>query len=663
MYKKIVSGLLTLCLVAGGAVGLSAVGGPAEGSVITASAEEYLTYGDYEYTLLSDGTVEIISYIGDDTAVNIPSKLNGKTVTSIGNAAFRCDTNITSVVIPNTVTNIRSAAFEECYALKGVVIPGSVTTIGIGAFESCYVLTSVTISEGVKTIESDAFYGCEKLKSLTIPSSVTSIVDDAFEDCTGLTSISVDKNNKNYTSVDGVLFNKDKTVLMVYPAQKTGTSYSIPSGVKTINANAFWCAKKLTSITIPDSVTFIGQCAFYSCEKLKSITIPKGVTSIADSMFYCCYALTTITISDSVTSIGSGAFSNCTSLKSITIPDSVTTMGDDAFSFCSALTSITLSNNLNDIDYMTFYSCTSLKSIVIPNGVKTVGWGAFGECSSLASVTLPNTVTEIADLAFFECPSLKTVMIPKSVTSIGMEGFDSKSLKTINCYLGSFGETYAKNHDISYKLLDHTHSYKTKVVKPTTSSKGYTLKTCSSCGDEIKSNYTAKLIAMSKCKATISKSSYAYTGKAIKPTVTVKYGSTKLKKGTDYTVSYKNNTKTGKATITIKGKGKYSGTITKTFNIVPKKATLSSVKSPKTKTVKVTWKKDSQATGYQIVYSTSSKFKSSKTVNISKNSTTSKTISKLTKGKTYYVKVRSYKTIDGKKVYGAYSTVKKIKCK
>jgi hypothetical protein len=168
---------------------------------------------------------------------------------------------------------------------------------------------------------------------------------------------------------------------------------------------------------------------------------------------------------------------------------------------------------------------------------------------------------------------------------------------------------------------------------------------------------------MSKCKATISKSSYAYTGKAVKPTVTVKYGSTKLTKGTDYTVSYKNNTKTGKATITVKGKGKYSGTLTKTFNIVPKKATLSSVTSSKTKNIKVTWKKDTQATGYEIVYATNSKFKSSKTVTVSKNSTVTKTISKLTKGKTYYVKVRSYKTINGKKVYGAYSAVKKVKCK
>jgi fibronectin type 3 domain-containing protein len=168
---------------------------------------------------------------------------------------------------------------------------------------------------------------------------------------------------------------------------------------------------------------------------------------------------------------------------------------------------------------------------------------------------------------------------------------------------------------------------------------------------------------MSKTKATIAKSTYAYTGKSLTPTVTVKYGKTTLKKGTDYTVSYKNNKATGKATITVKGKGKYSGTVTKTFIIVPKKATVTSAKSAKTKTVTVTWKKDTQASGYQLVYSTNSKFKSSKSVNIAKNSTVKKTLTKLTKGKTYYVKVRSYKTIGGKKYYGAYSAVKKVKCK
>jgi hypothetical protein len=210
------------------------------------------------------------------------------------------------------------------------------------------------------------------------------------------------------------------------------------------------------------------------------------------------------------------------------------------------------------------------------------------------------------------------------------------------------------------KGTDYTLSYKnnTKVGTATVTITGK--------GDyagTITKSFKIKAASISKAKVA-SVSNKVYTGKAIKPTPSVKLGSKTLKKGTDYTVSYSNNIKTGKATITIKGKGNYTGTVKKTFKIVPKKATLSSVTSPKTKNVKISWKKDSQATGYEVVYATNSKFTSGKkTVTVTKNTTTSKTISKLTKGKTYYVKVRSYKTIDGKKVYGSYSTVKKIKCK
>ncbi|MCB6994546.1 hypothetical protein LI177_13750 [bacterium 210820-DFI.6.37] len=151
----------------------------------------------------------------------------------------------------------------------------------------------------------------------------------------------------------------------------------------------------------------------------------------------------------------------------------------------------------------------------------------------------------------------------------------------------------------------------------------------------------------------------AYTGKAIKPSVTVKLAGKTLKKGTDYTVTYKNNTNPGKATISIKGKGNYAGTKAVTFKITPKKATVSKLTSTKKATLKVTWKKDTKATGYQVVIAKNKKFTSGKkSAIITKNKTTSKTFTKLTKGKKYYAKVRAYKTISGKKVYGAYSAVK-----
>ena len=176
--------------------------------------------------------------------------------------------------------------------------------------------------------------------------------------------------------------------------------------------------------------------------------------------------------------------------------------------------------------------------------------------------------------------------------------------------------------------------------------------------------FTIKAKSTAKLTTKLSATSYTYNGKAKTPTVTVKDGKTTLKKGTDYTVTYSSNKAIGTAKVTIKGKGNYTGTISKTFTIKPKTATIKTVTFPKTKQLKATWAKDTTATGYQIQYSTSSTFKSgNKTKTITKNSTTSAIFTGLTKSKTYYVRVRVYKTVSGKKVYGAYSAVKKVKIK
>ena len=154
-------------------------------------------------------------------------------------------------------------------------------------------------------------------------------------------------------------------------------------------------------------------------------------------------------------------------------------------------------------------------------------------------------------------------------------------------------------------------------------------------------------------------------GKEKKPAPAVTLNNTLLKKGVDYTVSYKNNKKVGTASVIIKGKGYYAGTITKTFKINPKATSVKKVTSPKTKQLKVTCKKVSGITGYQVTYSTSKKFtkKTTKTLTVKGVSKTSKTIKKLKKGKKYYVKVRTYKTVSGKKYYSSYSKVKTIKVK
>ena len=156
---------------------------------------------------------------------------------------------IEEVELPDTVTEIGSYAFHNFLELKKINIPNSVTNIG-----------------------EFAFYWCDSIISITIPNSVTSIGSFAFSGCSSLTNINVSDNNKNYSSIDGVLFNKDKTEIIQYPEEKESKSYKIPNSVTSIGDWEFYICSSLTNITIPESVTSIGECAFASCFSLTSIT-------------------------------------------------------------------------------------------------------------------------------------------------------------------------------------------------------------------------------------------------------------------------------------------------------------------------------------------------------------------------------------------------------
>ncbi|MBR1752690.1 MAG: hypothetical protein IJ740_17790 [Ruminococcus sp.] len=166
-------------------------------------------------------------------------------------------------------------------------------------------------------------------------------------------------------------------------------------------------------------------------------------------------------------------------------------------------------------------------------------------------------------------------------------------------------------------------------------------------------------------KAKVTVNDITYKGRAVKPKVTVKLSGKTLKKGTDYTLTYKNNKNVGKASVTVKGKGGYKGKVTKTFKINPKKTGESKVTSPASKKIKATYKKVSGVTGYEIKYSTKKSFAKSatKTATVKGAKSTSKTISGLNSGKTYYVKIRTYKTVKGKKYYSGFTKVRTIKVK
>ena len=170
-------------------------------------------------------------------------------------------------------------------------------------------------------------------------------------------------------------------------------------------------------------------------------------------------------------------------------------------------------------------------------------------------------------------------------------------------------------------------------------------------------------VSLKECTVSVKKKK-VYTGKKIRVLPTVKYKDTLLEKGRDYTLSYENNVKVGTARVIIIGKGNYSGTVKKTFNIIPKSTVISKLTSPAKGALKAVWKKQAvQTTGYQLQYSTRKSFKNKKTVNFAKAKITKKTVKKLRSGKKYYVRVRTYKKIGKKYYYSAWSKVENVKVK
>lgn len=345
---------------------------------------------------------------------NVMNEYKTYPANSIPEMAFYGNISITSIVLPSSIVAIGANAFGYCKSLTSINLPSTVISIGDYAFWNSNQLTSVSIPSSITSIGKYAFSNCHQITSILIPSSVTSIGIAAFTDCTA--EIIVDSENINFSSVDGILFNKEKTVLIQCPISKTG-EYTIPSSVTTVNQGAFFLCSLITSVILPNTITTIGDRAFKACGKLTSITIPNSVTMMGAETFSYCYNLTSVIISKSVTTIGNDLFSGCSSLTSIAIPDLVTTIGDHAFDGCTALGSVIMPNSVNTIGDAAFSGCSSLPSITIPDLVSTIGVNAFGGCTGLRSVTIPNSVTKM-DGAFYGCWGLRSVILPNSVTSI-----------------------------------------------------------------------------------------------------------------------------------------------------------------------------------------------------------------------------------------------------
>ena len=266
------------------------------------------------------------------TSVTIPSS-----VTTIGDDAFYCCENLLSATIPSGVSSIGFHAFIGCDSLICVVIPESVISIGQGVFASCSKLAKVVLLDGISEIPTSAFFNCKKLTEITIPNTIESIGANAFAACDGLTGIAiprsvteidsmafegchtsvyVDQDNNQYCSINGALYNKEKTILY-YAGRITEGKYDIPEGTQSIGDFAFAGSDLLTHVTIPTSTTNIGGYAFSNCANLLSVEIPDGVTNLPHSAFYNCAQLGNITLPKSIKSIGRYVFDRCRSLTDV----------------------------------------------------------------------------------------------------------------------------------------------------------------------------------------------------------------------------------------------------------------------------------------------------------------------------------------------------------
>lgn len=486
--------------------------------------EKFLEENDKPYPV-EGGNIYYNPYTGiitgcDDsvTYAVIPDIIDGIKIIQIGDYAFSNCEKLTGITLPNEIIRIGNNAFEWCESLIDISIPDKVCHIGEGAFKYCKNLTGVLIPKGVKKIESDTFYGCENITTVVMPNTVTSIGGWAFAECHNLTGIIipeetlsigeyafykcealtgilipektdnisggafagcgilkgiyVDEKNTKYTSVDGVMFSKDKLKILAYPNGKFGRDYKIPDGVTDIGDYAFSGAAGIESVAIPESVTCIGESAFSDCYSLKDAVVPRNVNSIGEFAFSDCYSLKSVNIPENVSGIGRGAFFWCTHLESINVDEKNEVYASvDGVLFNKNKTQLldypdgktdevyTIPYGVDSIGIEAFYECKNLTNVVISDGVKNIGEESFESCVGLTNIIIPKSVTNIGPHAFGFCENLKNVTILNN--DVVMESsifWECSDELMFYCYKDSSAEDYAKRFNIAYEFIKDTMS-------------------------------------------------------------------------------------------------------------------------------------------------------------------------------------------------------------
>ena len=279
----------------------------------------------------------------------------------IGMRAF-ANSGLTEISIPKEIETIANQAFYKCEALKKIDFSDGVKEIKEAAFSYCSALEEIHLSKVLTKIGKEAFYACSSLTEITLPKKLINIGEDAFGACKALKEIKVEAGNTAFTSIDGVLFNKEKTTLLTFPFANTA-NYQVPVGTTKIAPSAFSECNKLASIQFPNTLIEIGSEAFYKCLKLENITLPNSITAVGEGAFYGCEGLLLVELSKSMTIIPDNLLSKCTKLQKIKIPEGINKIAYQAFSNCSSLTQVEIPASVNNIESESFKACESLNEI------------------------------------------------------------------------------------------------------------------------------------------------------------------------------------------------------------------------------------------------------------------------------------------------------------
>lgn len=510
----------------------------------------------------------------------IKSVVINEGVTSIGRQAFwgrnqftesNLDDSLISVSLPMTLTKIGGSAFSGCVNLASITIPNNVQLIDNYAFYFCRSLANIKLSSSIKEIGVSAFES-SGLKNIDLPNkSVTTIKFFAFSSCNNLESVVVEGDvilHEGYTFA-----HCEKLKNIIFKGGISEDTYSV-SGRYFEDCPMLESATLPSQFTCRDKTYTIQSCNnFDGCDNLKLENISFNDDSkIVDGVLFSKDGKTLLWYPEDLSD------------STYDIPDGVQTLAFESFKNQQYLSHINIPDSVNNLGGRVFYNCSNLNNVIIPNGVTTL-------------------------YDFQKCASLKAIYIPGSVTTMyqnyknSQETFENCADLLIYCDKDSYAESFSNQYsaytakEAVYCTFDanggSVENNKRPVIPgdkywklPTSTRKDYTFNgwfTSKTGGTQVTKNtvvtnsashtlyahwtYNSTTTPISNCTISLATTSYTYDGTTKKPSVTVKEGSKTLTSGTDYTVSYSNNTNAGTATVTITGKGNYIGTASKTFTI------------------------------------------------------------------------------------------------